>query len=59
MHYFKEIQTLGNETRSNIYAIYNPEKSIKNVLVIFNMTYPNEFKYNKHHELVYANLASL
>lgn len=56
--YFKEIQTLGNETRSNIYAICKkpvrfPKDEYKKALDMeFNMTYPNRFKHNKHSKLV-------
>lgn len=62
MPYFKEVKTLGNETRTNIYAICKTpirfdKEEYKNALDIeFNMIYPNGFKHNKHHELVNAIL---
>lgn len=58
MPYFQEVKTLGNEKRSNIYAVCKTPirfaiEEYKNALNIeFNMTYPNGFKHNKHCELV-------
>ena len=63
--YFNSIETLGNETRSNIYAIcknpirFSNKKHIKALNTEFNMTYPNRFKHNKHIELVNTILANL
>ncbi len=63
--YFNNIETLGNETRSNIYAIcknpirFSNEEHEKALNTEFNMTYPNEFKHNKHMELVNTILANL
>lgn len=65
MPYFQEVKTLGNETRSNIYAVCKTpirfaKEEYKNALNIeFNMTYPNGFKHNKHRKLVNAILANL
>lgn len=64
MPYFKEIETFGNETRSNIYAICKnpirfPREAYKKALNIeFNMVYPYGFKHNKHGELVNTILAN-
>ena len=63
--YFEEIEVLGNETRSNIYAICKKpirfsKEEYKIVLETeFNMTYPNDFKHNKHEKLVEAVLEKL
>lgn len=65
MPYFNNIETLGNETRSNIYAIcknpirFSNEEHEKALNTEFNMTYPNGFKHNKHIELVNTILANL
>ena len=65
MPYFNNIETLGNETRSNIYAIcknpirFSNEEHKKVLNTEFNMTYPNEFKHNKHMELANTILANL
>lgn len=62
MPYFQEVKTLGNETRSNIYAVcktpirFTKEKYKKALDIEFNMTYPNGFKHNKHRKLVNAIL---
>lgn len=63
--YFEEVETLGNETRSNIYAIC--KKPIRRSLsehetalnTEFNMTYPSGFKHNKHKKLVETVLEKL
>lgn len=58
MPYFQDIETLGNETRSNIYAIcknpvrFSKEEYQKALNIELNMTYPNGFKHNKHTDLV-------
>ena len=65
MPYFKDIETLGNETRSNIYAIcknpvrFSNEEYKKALNIEFNMTYPNGFKHNKHSELINTILTNL
>lgn len=52
--YFKEVETRGNETRSNIYAIckypirFSKLEYKKALETEFNMQYPNGFKHNKH-----------
>lgn len=56
--YFQDVTVLGNENKSNIYAICKkplryPIKDYNKVLNIeFNMVYPNGFKHNKHKNLV-------
>lgn len=63
--YFHEVTVLGNENKSNIYAICKkplryPIKEYNKVLNIeFNMEYPNGFKHNKHKNLVKTILESL
>ena len=63
--YFEEIEVLGNETRSNIYAIckkpirFSKEEYKIALETEFNMTYPNDFKHNKHEKLVEASLEKL
>ena len=63
--YFEEVTILGNEKKSNIYAICKkpiryPIKDYKKVLNIeFNMEYPNGFKHNKHKKLVKTILKNL
>lgn len=60
--YFKEVETRGNETRSNIYAIckypirFSKLEYKKALETEFNMQYPNGFKHNKHAELVQSIL---
>lgn len=63
--YFQEVTVLGNENKSNIYAICKkplryPIKDYNKVLKIeFNMEYPNGFKHNKHKKLVKTILETL
>jgi|GEM_PF-2858384 parB domain protein nuclease len=63
--YFQEVAVLGNENKSNIYAICKkplryPIKDYNKVLNIeFNMEYPNGFKHNMHKKLVNTILESL
>lgn len=63
--YFEEVTILGNEKKSNIYAICKkpiryPIKDYKKVLNIeFNMEYPNGFKHNKHKKLVKTILENI
>lgn len=63
--YFHEVSVMGNENKSNIYAICKkplryPIKDYNKVLDIeFNMEYPNGFKHNMHKKLVETILESL
>ncbi len=63
--YFQDVTVLGNENKSNIYAICkkplrHPIKDYKKVLNIeFNMEYPNGFKHNMHTKLVETILENL
>ena len=63
--YFEVIEVLGNETRSNIYAICKKpirisKEEYKTALETeFNMTYPNGFKHNQHEKLVEIVLEKL
>lgn len=63
--YFEDVTILGNEKKSNIYAICKkpiryPIKDYKKVLNIeFNMEYPNGFKHNKHKKLVKTILENI
>lgn len=63
--YFQEVSVMGNEKKSNIYAICkkplrHPIKDYKKVLNIeFNMEYPNGFKHNMHTKLVETILENL
>ena len=56
--YFRDVEVLGSETRSNIYAIckkpirWSSSDYKKALNTEFNMTYPNGFKHNKHKNLV-------
>lgn len=63
--YFVEVKTFGTKTGSNIYAIAKRPKTIsldyaKQALEFeFNMEYPNNYKHNKHIELLSAVLLEL
>lgn len=63
--YFHEVSVMGNENKSNIYAICKkplryPIKDYDKVLNIeFNMEYPNGFKHNMHKKLVRTLLENL
>lgn len=63
--YFHEVSVMGNENKSNIYAICKkplryPIKDYNKVLNIeFNMEYPNGFKHNMHKNLVRTLLENL
>lgn len=63
--YFHEVSVMGNENKSNIYAICKkplryPIKDYNKVLNIeFNMEYPNGFKHNMHKKLVRTLLENL
>lgn len=63
--YFEEVTILGNEKKSNIYAICKKPiryliKDYNKVLNIeFNMEYPNGFKHNKHKNLVKTILENI
>ena len=63
--YFNEVEVYGNETRSNIYAIckkpkrFSEEEYRKALNIELNMEYPNDYRHNRHTNLVTSILKEL